>query len=33
MENLIILDNLSQLMAAKMDVPILHVQGWINGRI
>ena len=30
---LVILANLSQIMAAKMDEPILHVRGWINGRI
>ena len=32
MEALVILANLSQLMAAKMDEPILHVQVWINGQ-
>ena len=32
-EALVALDNLSQLMAAKMDEPILHVRGYINGQI
>ena len=32
-EALVILANLSQLMAEKMDEPILHVQGWISGQI
>ena len=31
-EALVVLANLSQLIAAKMDEPILHVQVWINGR-
>ena len=31
-EALVILENLSQLMAAKMDEPISHVQVWINGQ-
>ena len=29
-EALVVLANLSQLMAAKMDEPILHVCVWIN---
>ena len=32
-EDLIVLMNLSQLMAAKMEEPILHMCGWINGHI
>ena len=32
-EALVVLTNLIQLMAAKMDEPISHVHGWINGRI
>ena len=32
-EALAVLANLSRLMAAKMDEPISHVLGWINGRI
>ena len=32
-EALFILENLSRLTVAKNDEPILHVQGWINGRI
>ena len=32
-EALVVLANLSRLMAAKIDEPIFHVQGWINGRI
>ena len=32
-EALVVLDTLRQLMAAKMDEPILHVIGWANGRI
>ena len=32
-EALAVLAQLSQTMAAKMDEPIYHVQGWINGRI
>ena len=32
-EALIVLEILSQLMAAKMDKPILHVRFWINGWI
>ena len=32
-EALVALENLSQLMAAKMDEPILHVRGYINGQI
>ena len=32
-EALIVLTNLSQLMAEEMDEPILHMQGWINVRI
>ena len=29
---LVLLDTLSQLMAAKMDKPISNVTGWSNGR-
>ena len=32
-EALVVLANLNQIMAAKMDEPILHVWGWINGGI
>ena len=32
-EVLVVLASLSRLMAEKMDKPILHVRGWINGRI
>ena len=32
-EALIVLTNLIQLMAEKMNEPILHVQGWIKSRI
>ena len=32
-ESLVVLANLSRLMAVKMDEPISHVQGWINGQI
>ena len=32
-EALVVLASLSRIMAAKMDEPILHVRGWINGRI
>ena len=32
-EALFVIANYSQLMAAKMDEPILHVHVWINGRI
>ena len=32
-EALAVLVNLSRLMAEKIDEPILHVQGWINGQI
>ena len=32
-EALIVLANLSQLMAVKMDEPISHVRGWINGQM
>ena len=32
-ETLVIIPNLSRLMAAKMDEFIFHVRGWINGRI
>ena len=32
-EALAVLTNLSRLMAEKMDETILHVRGWINGRI
>ena len=31
--DLVVLANLIQLVAAKMDEPILHVQCWINGWI
>ena len=29
----VVLITLSQLMAAKMEEPISHVKGWVNGRI
>ena len=29
----VVLDNLSQLMAGKMEEPIYHVKGWVNVRI
>ena len=32
-EALVILASLSQLISEKMDKPILHVRGWINGWI
>ena len=32
-EALVILANLSWLMEAKREEPILHVWGWVNGRI
>ena len=32
-EALVVLVKLSQLMAAKIEEPILHMRGWINGRI
>ena len=32
-EALVVLANLSELMAAKIDEPIFHMRGWINGRI
>ena len=32
-EALVVLANLSRLMAAKIDEPIFHMQGWISGRI
>ena len=32
-ETLVLLANLSQLMTVKMEEPILHVQGWVKGRI
>ena len=32
-EELVVLANLSQLMAAKMNETILHMQGCINGQI
>ena len=32
-EALVVLTQLSQTMAVEMDEPILHVRGWINGRI
>ena len=31
-EALVVLATLSQVMAAKMDEPILHVTGWVNER-
>ena len=32
-EALVVLTNLSQIMATKIEEPIFHVSGWINGRI
>ena len=32
-EALVVLANLSRLMAAKPEEPISHVCGWVNGRI
>ena len=32
-EGMVVIVKLSQIMAAKMDEPILHVWGWINGGI
>ena len=32
-EALVVLANFSRLVAEKIDEPISHVQGWINGRI
>ena len=32
-ESLFVLTNFSQLVASKMEEPILHVQRWINGWI
>ena len=32
-EALVVLDTLSQVMASKMDKPILNITGWVNGRI
>ena len=32
-ELLVVLATLIQLMAAKIDEPILHVKGWVNGQI
>ena len=32
-EELIVLASLSRAMDAQMDEPILHVTGWVNGRI
>ena len=32
-EALVVLANLSRLMAAKMDKPISHVRGWVNCQI
>ena len=32
-ESLVVLVNLSQLMAGKTDEPILHVWGWVNYRM
>ena len=32
-EALVLLTNLSQIMAAKMDEPISHITGWVNGWI
>ena len=32
-EVLVVLENLSYLLSAKMDEPILHVRGWINVQV
>ena len=32
-DSLVVLANLIPIMAEKMEEPILHVRGWINGRI
>ena len=32
-EALVVLANLSELVASKMDKPIAHMWGWVNGRI
>ena len=32
-ETLVVLANLSRIMAAKMDEPISNVRGWVNGQI
>ena len=32
-DTLVVFMNLSRLMSAKIDEPILHVQGWINSQI
>ena len=32
-ESQVVLANLSQILAAKMEEPISHVKGWSNGRI
>ena len=32
-EALVVLADLSRLMEAKVDEPISHVRGWVNGRI
>ena len=32
-EALVVLANLSRIMASKIEEPILHVHGWANGRI
>ena len=32
-ESLVVLATLSRLMAAKLDEPISHVTGWVNGLI
>ena len=32
-EALVVLTTLSRVMAAKMDKPISHVTGWVNGRV
>ena len=29
----VVLSTLSQLVAAKTEEPILHVKGWVNGRV
>ena len=32
-EDLVILSNLSRLMAEKLEKPISHVRGWVNAQI
>ena len=32
-ETLVILENMSRIMAEKMDKPILHLRAWVNGQI